>query len=215
MVLLSDGPEVREFMQAARIFAGGLVKAIPVILAACAVTPPPLTSYIPDLTSKPFAEQRREEIILADCQQRYQPRQVGMAVGPAGAAGSAIGFGFAPPESLLGGVAASNDLRVRMEAEAREAAGRQQVDCARRQGVAAVAPAQPEQRLLPKLPYIGVETPDTTIVTRYSNGAATITHSSGGTYIPGGNSAGYDTAPILVGRPGGQFYFIPAGSALP
>ena len=178
------------------------------LVAGCTMQPPPPTSYISNLGNMSDAEAVRETDILARCQKQYPPQPVGMVVAPAGAAGSAVGLGLAPPEALLGGVAASNDQRVAMEAAARKAAGDAQVACAKRYGVAAVAPPQPEQLLLPKAPYIGAEVPTTTVTQQYSNGTTVTTQTPGGIYAPGAYGAAYgDTAPIIVARP-------PAGTPL-
>ena len=131
--------------------------ALACLVSGCTMAPPPPTSYIPNLSSLPPAEASRKSDVLAKCQATNPPKDVGLVVGPAGTAGQAVGLGIAPPEALLGGVAASADQRVALEAAARKAAGDAQVQCARRLGVVAIAPAQPEQRLLPKAPYIGVE----------------------------------------------------------
>jgi hypothetical protein len=172
------------------------------LLAGCALPPPPPTSFIPNLNGLPPAEAARESDILAKCQAANPPRDVGFVVGPAGTAGQAVGFGVAPPEALLGGVAASADQRVALEAAARKAAGDAQVECARRLGVVAIAPAQPEQRLLPKAPYIGAEIPTTTVTQQYSNGTTITTKTPGGIYAPGAYGAALgDTAPILVAPP--------------
>jgi hypothetical protein len=172
------------------------------LIVGCTVPPPPPTSYIPNLNNMPAAEAARENDILTKCQQQYPPTPVGLVVGPAGTAGQAVGLGIAPPEALLGGVAASNDQRVAMEAAARKAAGDAQVACARRRGVAAIAPAQPEQRLLPKAPYIGVEVPATTVTQTYRNGTTITGQTPGGIYAPGAYGAQLgDTAPILVAPP--------------
>jgi hypothetical protein len=172
------------------------------LVAGCTMPPPPPTSYIPNLGTMSSVEAARETDILARCQTQYPPQPVGMVVAPAGAAGSAVGLGFAPPEALLGGVAASNDQRIAMEAAARKAAGDAQVACAKRYGIAAVAPPQPEQRLLPKAPYIGAEIPTTTVTQQYSNGTTVTTQTPGGVYAPGAYGAALgDTAPIIVAPP--------------
>ena len=57
-------------------------------------------------------------------------------------------------------------------------------------------------RLLPKLPYIGTEVPDTTVTQTYSNGTAITRQTLGGVYSPGAYDAGFgDTAPIVVAPP--------------